>query len=503
MDAQDLNDYQLIKIVSNDVIGEVKILKSSGRFYLAKKLDNVQIGVLRDKAHVIDHLNRNTVVFQRCYGRFIINNESHLLFDYYDYTLNDLFRSNCTNRMFLAEESLLKLIKVSMDGLSSLFSETCFYHPFVDMRTINISAEGEIKISNPLLFNEFIGLRRLGHSDYKEKFYSTIDKVGIIALEQTALNTIVDADGNVELDRLETAFKVVRQKYSIILLNILRMFGYNLVTERDDKFLNLVGIDSSLVTSDNEKQLQTDNINLSSMSKRRMKIFDKEDDQREAYSRVSNFSKKVKFMQQAQELYQIPQQIENPKATSIISNDRNANYLNSYEHGNHDSYIETPLHNNQRLFKSSAGEYNLGSIPSNKIKSLILDSNDESMYDQAQNRNKKQEYMNKASTRDVHNQDRYANQNQAHFNNKIIDSDKNFFSMYDSKDLDKEENNMKATLKYGQGGFREPGRINHSNEDLKQSYYISKAVNQVNQPYAPSSTNYYIQQEGTSKRYKL
>lgn len=496
MDSQTLNDYQLIKMISNDVIGDVKILRSQNSFFLAKKLDNYQIEVLRNKSNVFEHLSRNSDHIQKCHGQFMINSEAHLIFDYYDYTLNDLFVSNTNNEVFLAEDSILKLIKVGIDTLSSLFKSTCYYHPYIDMKTINISNQGDIKISNPLLFNEFIGLRHLDHQSYKNKFYSTIDKIGIIGLELASLKRVTDANGNVELDRLENSFKIVRKKYSIILLNVLKMFGYNLIHERDDRFFNFLDVNPAILTPGGAPVYQNNQVNSFSTSKRKIKIFD-ENSQKGPYSRVSNLNERVEYIPSTNYVDVKNQEQRPVEVTNTIFRDYNSNYIIKGT-GNQDEFQDINFQK-QTILKNSSNSAVGGLGSSNKIKSLLFNNSEGDQYDVPQHYTNGDNQRFNSDVISSHIMNNRENQNAVYTKNKVIEEGDGFFSMYDSNQFNQRDVDMKSTLKY-QEDRRTQKTIPYPDENLKESYFVSRNTNQPGRQFENGAKN-YVENSYQSQRY--
>ena len=120
--------YQLLKIYNNELIGEVKILKAENQYLIAKKMNKTQIDRINAKSDVLNYLKTQDIV-QHCLGFCQLNNETHLLFKYYDYTVNALFLSHQQTNTLLMESSLIKLLLEGTQALINLFKKTSFYHP--------------------------------------------------------------------------------------------------------------------------------------------------------------------------------------------------------------------------------------------------------------------------------------------------------------------------------------------------------------------------------------
>lgn len=77
-----------------------------------------------------------------------------LIFDHYDYSMNDFYENNKKNTYYLEESKLITLFCQVYNFLVFMIENNINYE-FIWDKTIYISTEGELKMAHPFLFDKF------------------------------------------------------------------------------------------------------------------------------------------------------------------------------------------------------------------------------------------------------------------------------------------------------------------------------------------------------------
>ena len=228
----DLSNIQKIDIIENDIFGNLEIIKADKNYYIIKKITNQLENLITKKKEEINLFfgNENFPEMQKCYGKKNLWSCNYLVFDYFDYTLENLEKNNRINNCFLKENSILNLFYTIQIFLSKLKKKNIIY-PFLLKKCIFCTRGGDLKIANPLLFNEYYENRKLVKKQEIKKLDNLMKNLGIILLENCSLVKVFDEGGILDLDLIEKAFKNVKEKYSFLILHILKLFNFGIKNE--------------------------------------------------------------------------------------------------------------------------------------------------------------------------------------------------------------------------------------------------------------------------------
>lgn len=227
----ELQKVSKVASISNEVFGDVEILQGKSNYFLAKRLNPVSAQQVERLYKTRDFLFDNGCPFlQEFYCLTELFGEKYVLFQYYDYSLNDLLESNSRNQVFLPEESLTKLF-FGAGQVLEFFRANDTYYPLVSQKTVFCSVEGQLKLLHPLLFEGFLrnvdGLKDPCLLMYT--FDQCYGQLAAVVLEQASLSKVGGADKTTSAEKAREALLSVLKRYSFGFFNCLRKFDFNVL----------------------------------------------------------------------------------------------------------------------------------------------------------------------------------------------------------------------------------------------------------------------------------
>lgn len=222
-DGQTANRIQILR---NELFGEIEIIQTRTQTFIAKRLTQRSAAIF-EKAHkAFPFLFSNEFPFlQEFHAQTEIFGATYLLFKYYDYSLQNMLDSNKRAALQLPENMVIKLMNDLFFCITYLKNKGLIY-PVIHNKTIFVSKTGNLKLTNPLLYEEaFVNLT--GPADEGQALLESdrrFGDVGRVALEQATLADLFTPE--VTAADFENAQRIVRQKYSYDLYNFIRKFDF-------------------------------------------------------------------------------------------------------------------------------------------------------------------------------------------------------------------------------------------------------------------------------------
>jgi len=222
-DGQTVNRIQILR---NELFGEIEIIQTNTHTYIAKRLTQKSAAVFERAHKAFPFLFSNEFPFlQEFQAQTEMFGSTYLLFKYYDFSLQNLLDGNRRAAVHLPENMLLKLLNDLFFAVG-YFKNRGLVYPLLHNKTVFVSKTGNIKLTNPLLFEEtFVHLDRV--SDDPQALLSADRRIGEAAklvLEQATFASLFGP--HVSPTDFWEAFQHLRSKYSYDLYNLLRKFDY-------------------------------------------------------------------------------------------------------------------------------------------------------------------------------------------------------------------------------------------------------------------------------------
>lgn len=222
-DGQTANRIQILR---NDLFGEIEIIQTRTQTFIAKRLTQRSAAIFERAHKAFPFLFSNEFPFlQEFHAQTEIFGATYLLFKYYDYSLQNMLDSNKRAALQLPENMVIKLINDLFFCITYLKNKGLIY-PVIHNKTIFVSKTGNLKLTNPLLYEEaFVNL--MGPADEGQALLESdrrFGDVGRVALEQATLTDLFTSEATPA--DFENAQRLVRQKYSCELYNFIRKFDF-------------------------------------------------------------------------------------------------------------------------------------------------------------------------------------------------------------------------------------------------------------------------------------
>lgn len=222
-DGQTVNRIQILR---NELFGEIEVIQTTTHTYVAKRLTPKSAAAFERAHKTFPFLFSNEFPFlQEFQAQTELFGATYLLFKYYDFSLQNLIDNNRRAAIHLPENMLLKLLNDLFFAIG-YFKNRGLVYPLIHNKTVFVSKTGNLKLTNPLLFEEtFVNLERV--SDDPQTLLAADRRIGEAAkvvLEQATFANLFGPD--VTPTDFQEALRNLRPQYSYDLYNLLRKFDF-------------------------------------------------------------------------------------------------------------------------------------------------------------------------------------------------------------------------------------------------------------------------------------